>query len=165
MEAIGVAGELPAGHTAIGETARRSQTGLSIDQLFEVGIQTVLACGDNHEGFDDMPKIAWLHMGAVLDGTQECGDLSGVVSKLTWALASALNILLGWSFRICKKPWCVATTQRGSAEAQGFRSVAYPNIMPWSPAPPLSTPSSNVWTLLLSPRCQYPDRHTAGRRS
>ena len=77
--AVGVARQLPTRHTAVGVTATQHETTGRIDQLRKVTVQSVLAGGKHHHGFDDVPEVADLHIRAVLHGAEEGGDASGVV--------------------------------------------------------------------------------------
>ena len=59
-------------------TAQHKTTG-RIDQLREVTVQTILAGGQRHHGFDDVSEVADLHIRTVLYGAEERGDAAGVV--------------------------------------------------------------------------------------
>ena len=76
---VGIARQLPASHTTVSIAAAQHETTGRINQLREVTIQTVLAGGQHHHGFDDMPEVADLHIRAVLHGAEEGGDSAGVV--------------------------------------------------------------------------------------
>ena len=77
--AVGIARQLPPRHTTVSVTAAQHETAGRIDQLREVTVQTVLASGEHHHGFDDVPEVADLHIRAMLHGTEEGGDTTGVV--------------------------------------------------------------------------------------
>ena len=77
--AVGIARQLSASHTTVGVAAAQHETAGRIDELREVTVQTVFAGGQYHHGFDDVPEVADLHIRAVLHGTEEGGDTTGVV--------------------------------------------------------------------------------------
>ena len=77
--AVGIARQFPTSHTTVGVAAAQHESTGRIDQLREVTIQTVLAGGQHHHGFDDVPEVADLHIRAVLHGAEEGSDASGVV--------------------------------------------------------------------------------------
>ena len=72
--AVGIARQLAAGHTTVSITAAQHEAAGRIDQPREVPIQTILAGGQYHHGFDDVPEVADLHIRAVLHGAKERGD-------------------------------------------------------------------------------------------
>ena len=89
--AVGITGQLPAGHTAVGKRTSHHKPSGRIDELFKVTFDPVLASRQYHHGFNDMPEIAHLHIRAVLNGTQESGDPAAVVIvRLLWDTNSAL---------------------------------------------------------------------------
>ena len=77
--AVGITGQLPAGHAAVGKRAAYHKTAGRVDQLFKITFDPVLAGRQHHHGFYDVPEIAHLHIRAVLHGTQEGGDPAAVV--------------------------------------------------------------------------------------
>ena len=64
--AVGITCQLASGHTTVSVTAAQHKTAGRIDQLRKVTVQTVLAGGQHHHGFDDVAEIADLHIQAVL---------------------------------------------------------------------------------------------------
>ena len=69
------------------------------------------------------------------------GVPSALYSMVTWLLASGRSRA---SLPVLRRSACVATRRWaisiGSGISVGVSSQAKPNISPWSPAPPVSTP-------------------------
>lgn len=97
--AVGVARQLPAGHTTVGIRAADDKAASRVDQLLEVSVQTVLTGGQYHHGFDDMAEIADLHIRAVLYRAEEGGDAAGIVVKTDLRFGIGAEHLAGVVFR------------------------------------------------------------------